>query len=266
MRRVLLTTISLLAFTATAAVAADLPRRDARQGAGLCAGRLQLDRLLPRHQRRLRLGPFALERLRHQRGSVRRHGRRHRRLQLAGARQPVGVRSRRRHRLDQHQGHASPTPTCPTGCQTKNNWLGTVRGRVGYAWDRVMPYVTGGLAVGDIEANQAGFAGVHDTNVGWTAGGGVEAALAGNWTAKLEYLHVDLGHINCGAVSVLAADPRRLPCRRSARRRELPVLIVGHDIRTQKPRTKPSGAFAFAWNSQTIFVQSSLTIVMVKIQ
>ncbi len=45
--------------------------------------------------------------------------------------------------------------TCPTGCQTKNNWLGTVRGRVGYAWDRVMPYVTGGLAVGDIEANQS---------------------------------------------------------------------------------------------------------------
>ena len=44
--------------------------------------------------------------------------------------------------------------TCPTGCQTKNNWLGTVRGRVGYAWDRVMPYITGGLAVGDIEANQ----------------------------------------------------------------------------------------------------------------
>jgi len=32
-------------------------------------------------------------------------------------------------------------------------WLGTVRGRVGYAFDRVLPYVTGGLAVGDIKAN-----------------------------------------------------------------------------------------------------------------
>src|SRR6266478_1164896 len=31
---------------------------------------------------------------------------------------------------------------CPTGCQTQNDWLGTVRGRLGYAWDRVMPYVT----------------------------------------------------------------------------------------------------------------------------
>ena len=205
MRRVLLTTIGLLAFAATAAVAADLPRAMPRQGARLRAGRLQLDRLLPRHQRRLRLGPLALERLRHQRRSVRRHGRLDRRLQLAGRRQPVGVRPRRRHRLDQHQGHASSTPTCPTGCQTKNNWLGTVRGRVGYAWDRVMPYVTGGLAVGDIEANQLGFAGVHDTNVGWTVGGGVEAALAGNWTAKLEYLHVDLG--------TSTAAPERARCR-----------------------------------------------------
>ena len=37
------------------------------------------------------------------------------------------------------------------------------------------------------------------TNAGWTVGGGVEFALPGNWTAKAEYLHVDLGHNNCGA-------------------------------------------------------------------
>jgi outer membrane immunogenic protein len=94
--------------------------------------------------------------------------------------------------------------TCPIGCQTQNDWLGTVRGRLGYAWDRVMPYVTGGLAVGNIKASQPGFAGVNDTNVGWSAGAGIEAALAGNWTAKLEYLHVDLGHTNCavGACSL----------------------------------------------------------------
>jgi outer membrane immunogenic protein len=91
--------------------------------------------------------------------------------------------------------------SCPAGCQTKNSWIGTARGRLGFAWDRVMPYVTGGLAVGDIQANQVGFAGVHDTKTGWTVGGGVEAALAGNVTAKLEYLHVDLGHINCDAIA-----------------------------------------------------------------
>jgi outer membrane immunogenic protein len=90
---------------------------------------------------------------------------------------------------------------CPTGCQIKNNWQATARGRLGYAWDRVMPYITGGLAAGDIEANQALFPGVNDTRLGWTAGGGIEAALGGNWSAKLEYLHVDLGHVGCGVPS-----------------------------------------------------------------
>ena len=91
-----------------------------------------------------------------------------------------------------------------SAARPRTTGLGTVRGRLGYAWDRVMPYVTGGLAVGNIKASQPGFAGVNDTNVGWSAGAGIEAALAGNWTAKLEYLHVDLGHTNCavGACSL----------------------------------------------------------------
>jgi outer membrane immunogenic protein len=86
---------------------------------------------------------------------------------------------------------------CP-GCKTKDNWLSTVRGRLGYAADRFMPYVTGGLAVGDIQASLPGFAGGSATNVGWTAGGGIEFAIAGHWTAKAEYLYVDLGHFSCG--------------------------------------------------------------------
>jgi outer membrane immunogenic protein len=91
--------------------------------------------------------------------------------------------------------------TCPTGCQTKLNWQATARGRIGYAWDRVLPYITAGGAFGDVQANQGGFAGVSDTRAGWTAGGGIEAALAGNLSTKLEYLHIDLGHVNCGLVS-----------------------------------------------------------------
>ena len=80
-----------------------------------------------------------------------------------------------------------------TTCQTRNNWLSTVRGRMGYSFDRFMPYVTGGLAIGDIETSIGGIGGGRDTQVGWTVGGGVEAALDGPWTAKLEYLYVDLG-------------------------------------------------------------------------
>jgi outer membrane immunogenic protein len=87
---------------------------------------------------------------------------------------------------------------CPVGCTTRNDWLGTVRGRVGYAFDRFLPYVTGGLAAGDIRATTPGFAGATQTNLGWTIGAGMEVAIAGNWSAKAEYLHVDLGSFNCG--------------------------------------------------------------------
>jgi len=87
---------------------------------------------------------------------------------------------------------------CAAGCKTSNNWLATVRGRIGYAFDRFLPYITGGLAIGDIKASQPGFAGAKDTNAGWTAGGGFEFVIAGNWTAKAEYLYVDLGKFNCG--------------------------------------------------------------------
>jgi len=83
-------------------------------------------------------------------------------------------------------------------CEVKNDWLGTARGRLGYAFDRFLPFVTGGLAVGDINANVPGFGSVSATNTGWTAGGGLEMALSRNWTAKAEYLHVDLGSLNCG--------------------------------------------------------------------
>jgi outer membrane immunogenic protein len=86
-------------------------------------------------------------------------------------------------------------------CQTRNNWLGTVRGRVGYAWDRFMPYVTGGVAFGDIESNVTGLVGHNDTNAGWTVGVGIEGVIAGNWTAKLEYLYTDLGSTTCSAVA-----------------------------------------------------------------
>jgi outer membrane immunogenic protein len=92
----------------------------------------------------------------------------------------------------------STTTLCPLGCETKNTWLGTARARLGYAADRFMPYVTGGAAFGEVEARTPGFPGASDTRVGWTAGGGLEFALAGNWTAKAEYLYVDLGKFDCG--------------------------------------------------------------------
>jgi outer membrane immunogenic protein len=95
------------------------------------------------------------------------------------------------------QGTGTST-ACPLGCATSTSWLSTVRGRVGYAFDRFMPYVTGGLAVGDIRAAAPGLVGGTSSNAGWTIGAGLEVALPGNWSAKAEYLHVDLGNFNCG--------------------------------------------------------------------
>jgi outer membrane immunogenic protein len=90
---------------------------------------------------------------------------------------------------------------CPAGCETKNTWLATVRGRAGYAFDRVLPYVTGGLAVGDVHATATGFGSQSETRTGWTVGAGIEGAFAQNWSAKVEYLYVDLGDVSCSAVA-----------------------------------------------------------------
>ena len=145
---------------------------------------------------------------------------------------PMGVRPRGRRRLDQHQG--SSTAACAAGCETSNSWLATVRGRVGYAFDRFLPYITGGLAVGDIKASRPGFAGGDDTNVGWTVGGGLEFVIAGNWTAKAEYLYVDLGKFNCGLAC--GSGINRTTCR-SARIWCAAASTSGSDQQQQQRQT-----------------------------
>lgn len=86
--------------------------------------------------------------------------------------------------------------------QNQLQWFGTARGRVGYALgDRGtwLPYVTGGLAYGDTKLSgtqtlplpTTGF-NRSNTRVGWTAGAGVEWAFAPQWSAKAEYLFINL--------------------------------------------------------------------------
>jgi outer membrane immunogenic protein len=72
-----------------------------------------------------------------------------------------------------------------------NPWFGTVRGRVGYAFNNILLYGTGGLAFGSLRAETFGLSESH-SSAGWTAGAGAEFGLAQNWTAKIEYLYVDL--------------------------------------------------------------------------
>jgi outer membrane immunogenic protein len=93
------------------------------------------------------------------------------------------------------------TPCGAFTCETKNEWLATVRGRIGYAFDRFLPYITAGGAAGNIKATNTNPAttGMNKAVFGWTAGAGLEYAFLGNWSAKLEYLYVDLGKADCGA-------------------------------------------------------------------
>ncbi len=72
-----------------------------------------------------------------------------------------------------------------------NPWFGTVRGRVGYALNNVLVYGTGGLAFGELRAETFGLSESH-TTAGWTVGVGAEFGINQNWTAKVEYLYVDL--------------------------------------------------------------------------
>jgi outer membrane immunogenic protein len=77
-------------------------------------------------------------------------------------------------------------------CQTQQSWVGTTRARIGYAFDRWLPYITGGVAYGNIKATQPTGTS-SSTKTGWTAGGGLEYGINPNWSAKVEYLHIDLG-------------------------------------------------------------------------
>ncbi len=83
----------------------------------------------------------------------------------------------------------------------KLDWFGTARGRIGIANGPVLSYVTAGYAFGNVKTNATQSAlGVTSTfstdrtQSGWVVGSGVEAALGGNWTGKIEYLYLNLGN------------------------------------------------------------------------
>jgi high affinity Mn2+ porin len=92
------------------------------------------------------------------------------------------------------QDTARPTPT---PYNTALDYTATARGRVGYAFGALMPYVTGGVAWGRSKLNVNDADGdlilsASRDHLGWTAGAGVEFAVGGNWTAKVEYAYLDL--------------------------------------------------------------------------
>jgi outer membrane immunogenic protein len=97
------------------------------------------------------------------------------------------------------KGNTSNTLACSAGtCKFEDNWFATARGRIGYAFERWLPYVTFGGAFAGTKVTPAGGSSSTDTAVGWTAGAGIEYAFVGSWSAKIEYLYADLGKTTCG--------------------------------------------------------------------
>jgi outer membrane immunogenic protein len=80
------------------------------------------------------------------------------------------------------------------------SWFGTLRPRIGYALGNWLFYATGGGVLGQVYTNATAAVGSliatdnrSQTRDGWTLGGGVEVELLAGWSAKIEYLYLDLG-------------------------------------------------------------------------
>ncbi len=99
-------------------------------------------------------------------------------------------------------------------------WFGTVRARLGAAQNGWLVYVTGGYTYARLDTDASAAAGpatanygLHETRSGWNLGTGIEVMLTGNWTARLEYLYLDLGRrstsMSFPAVPVTIIDDAR---------------------------------------------------------
>jgi high affinity Mn2+ porin len=114
----------------------------------------------------------------------------------------------------------SPIDRPATGIAPFNttiDYFETARSRVGYAFGSVLPYLTGGVAWGQTRVNVNGtdgniIASKSAMHVGWTAGAGLEYALTGHWTAKVEYNYIDLARRTYGLETAtqptLPVDPK----------------------------------------------------------
>ena len=91
-------------------------------------------------------------------------------------------------------------PAAAPNFSLRTNMLGSVRARAGFAVDRALLFVTGGLGIQNAAFSANGGPIERFTRTGWTLGGGVEYALTQNWTAKLEYSYYDFGTRPAGAV------------------------------------------------------------------
>ena len=83
------------------------------------------------------------------------------------------------------------------------DYLASLRGRVGYAWDRTLLFATAGVAFSEVSAETT-IAGVtldeSESFTGWTIGAGAEYAFTNNWIGRAEYRFYDFGNETIGGI------------------------------------------------------------------
>ncbi len=79
--------------------------------------------------------------------------------------------------------------------KASQDWLATARGRLGYSFGNIMPYLTLGLAMSNSEYRTP-YGSTSDTNAGWTFGAGAEMMIMPNITLRAEYLRYELGNVD----------------------------------------------------------------------
>jgi outer membrane immunogenic protein len=86
---------------------------------------------------------------------------------------------------------AAGSPAAAAGARTSLDWFSTLRGRLGFSFDRFLVYVTGGAAWADYNVSIATLGSDSNTHWGYTVGGGAEVALWDKVSMKVEYKYLD---------------------------------------------------------------------------
>jgi outer membrane immunogenic protein len=97
-----------------------------------------------------------------------------------------------------------------------SKWMATVRPRIGYSHGHILYYITGGLAMADLNyqavftdtfAAATEHGGITQNKIGWTGGGGAEYSLGRHWSVRGEYLYATFGHETVFSTNLVAGSP-----------------------------------------------------------
>lgn len=150
------------------------------------------------------------------------------------------------------------TRRIPAPFNTSLDVVGTVRGRIGYAFGPFLPYATGGLAWTRTNVDINGDDGsvlskLGRWHAGWTAGAGVEMALGGPWTARVQYDYLDLAS---STYRLDGAGLRDVSVRPRTQRFTLGLNYRLGDVASTLPRPPATVEMSPDWNihGQTTFI------------